>query len=301
MAEEIKTGTGAESVTPEGARPSPFEVKEIPKRRLGKTGIEVTVLGLGGEGLLRVPGREREARLLINTALDLGVSYFETASAYDGSESYYGGALKGRRQGVFLASKSHARDRSGATAHLHKTLESMKTDYLDLWSIHDVRSADDLSAIFAPGGAMEAFVEAKEKGLVRFIGVNGHHEPAIVRECLETFDFDVTEIPVNPAEPNYKCFMEEILPVAAPADVGIIGTKIFLRGRLSVPPRMLLSYALTQPIAAAVVNCDGVEQLKENVEAAMDLQMLKQKEVQWLTGFVSKYAMELMYYKKTSE
>jgi aryl-alcohol dehydrogenase-like predicted oxidoreductase len=298
MEEEAKTGAGTPPVTPKG---SPFENKTLPKRRLGKTGVEVTVLGLGGEGLLRVQGREREAARLINTALDLGITYFESASAYDGSESYYGGALKGRRAGVFLAGKSHARDRSGAAAHLVKTLDAMKTDYLDLWSIHDVRSADDLDAIFAPGGAMEAFVEAKEKGLVRFIGVNGYHEPSIVKGCMESFDFDVVEIPVNPAEANYKCFMEEILPVAAPADTGIIGTKIFLRGKLSVPPRMLLSYALTQPIAVAVVDCDGVEQLKENVEAAMDFQMLKHKEVQWLAGFVSQYAKELMYYKNISE
>ena len=294
MEEEIKAQTGIE---PEGVRSSPFEVTGIPKRRLGKTGVEVTVLGLGGEGLLRRPGRDREAAHLIKTALDLGISYFETASAYESSEGYYGAALNGRRAEVFVAGKSHARDRAGATAHLHKTLESMKTDYLDLWSIHDVRSADDLGAIFGPGGAMEAFVEAREKGLVRFIGVTGHYDPVIVKGCLENFDFDVTEIPVNPAEPDYKCFLEEVLPVAGPADVGIIGTKVMLGGRLSVPPRMLLSYALTQPIATAVVSYDSVEQLKENAEAALDIQMLKHKEVQWLTGFVSKYARELMYYK----
>ncbi len=297
MEEEIKAEAGTEPVEPEGTRSSPFKVTEIPKRRLGKTGAQVTVLGLGGEGLLRVPGREREASRLIKTALDLGINYFETASAYESSESYYGAAINERRGEVFIAGKSHARDRSGAMAHLHKTLKSMKTDYLDLWSIHDVRSSDDLGVIFGPGGAMEAFVEAREKGLVRFIGVEGHYDPTIVKGCLESFDFDVTEIPVNPAEPDYKCFLEEVLPVAGPADVGIIGAKILLRGRLSVPPRMLLSYALTQPITTAVVSCDNVDQLKENVEASMDLQLLKLKEVQWLTGFVSKYARELMYYK----
>ncbi len=297
MEEDINTETGTRAVEPEGKRTSPFKVNEIPKRRLGKTGAEVTVLGLGGEGLLRVPGRIKEAGHLIGTALDLGINYFETASAYESSESYYGAALNERRTGVFVAGKSHARDRSGASAHLQQTLKSMKTDYLDLWSIHDVRSADDIAEIFGPGGAMEAFVEAKEKGLVRFIGVSGHYDPVVVKQCLENFDFDVAEIPVNPAEPDYKCFLEEVLPVAGPADVGIIGTKVLLRGRLSVPPRMLLSYAITQPIATAVVSCDSVDQLKENVDAALDLQMLKLKEVQWLTGFVSKYARELMYYK----
>ncbi len=276
---------------------SPAVSRVIPRRRLGRTGVDVTVLGLGGEGLLRSVGREKEASRLINTAVDLGINYFESASAYEDSESYYGGALKGRRADVFLASKSHARDKAGALAHLHRTLANMKTDHLDLWSVHDLRSEDDLGAIFAPGGAMEAFIEAREKGLVRFIGVTGHHEPAIIKMCLETFDFDTVEIPVNPAEPSYKCFLEEVLPVAASKDVGIIGMKVFLSGRLNAPKRLLLSYALTQPIAAAVVGCDTVEQLEENVEAVLNFQMLKQKEVQRLNGFVAQYARELMYYK----
>jgi aryl-alcohol dehydrogenase-like predicted oxidoreductase len=282
---------------PTGPPVSPSVSRVIPRRRLGRTGVDVTVLGLGGGGLLRSVGREKEASRLINTAIDLGINYFESASAYADSESYYGAALKGRRADVFLVGKSRARDKAGALAHLHRTLADMKTDYLDLWCVHDLGSEDDRAAIFAPGGAMEAFVEAKEKGLVRFIGVTGNNEPAVVKRCLETFDFDTVGIPVNPAEPSYKCFLEEILPVAASKDVGIIGMKVFLGGRLNAPKRLLLSYALTQPIATAVVGCDTVEQLEENVEAALDLQLLKQKEVQRLNGFVAKYAKELMYYK----
>ena len=97
----------------------------IPKRILGKTGAEVTILGLGGEGVLRTFGHEQEAYGLINRAIDLGINYFESARAYSGSESYYGLALKERRGDIFLTSKSHARDKQGAFAHLHETLTNM--------------------------------------------------------------------------------------------------------------------------------------------------------------------------------
>lgn len=301
MENEPKTGFDMDKPPagggPTGPPVSPSVSRVIPRRRLGRTGVDVTVLGLGGGGLLRSIGREKEASLLINTALDLGINYFESASACAESESYYGAALKGRRADVFLAGKSHARDKAGALAHLHRTLANMKTDYLDLWCVHDLKTEDERAAIFAPGGAMEAFIEAREKGLVRFIGVTGHNEPAVVTRCLEAFDFDTVGIPVNPAEPSYKCFLEEVLPVASSKDVGIVGMKVFLGGRLHAPKRLLLSYALTQPIATAVIGCDTVEQLEENVEAALDLQLLKQKEVQRLAAFVSNYARELMYYK----
>ncbi len=270
---------------------------EIPKRRLGKTGLDVSILGLGGEGVLRTFGNEKTADELINTAIDAGVNYLESARAYAGSEQYYGAALKGRRDKVYLASKSHARDKAGALAHLHETLANMKTDYLDLWQIHDVRTDSDIEEIFGPGGAIEAFREAKESGKARFVGVTGHHDPAVIKRCLEIFEFDTVLIPVNPAEPEYKCFLEEVVQVAGAGDVGIVGMKVFLRGRLNAPKKLLFSYALSQPISTAVIGCDTVEQLKENIESAVSYTPLKYKEVQRLHQIVAPYARDLMYYK----
>ncbi len=130
---------------------------EIVKRSLGKTGVDVTIMGLGGEGVLRTVGHEKEAYALINRAIDLGISYFESARAYSGSESYYGGALSERRNDIFLTSKSHARDREGALTHLQETLKNMKTDHLDLWQVHDVRTLEDIETIFGPGGGNRGF------------------------------------------------------------------------------------------------------------------------------------------------
>ena len=124
----------------------------IPKRRLGKTNVEVTILGLGGEGVLRTYGHEQEAYEVINRAIDLGINYFDSAKAYAGCESYHGKALSERRKDIFLAGKSHARDRKGALAHLSDTLKTIKTDHLDLWHMHDMRTAADIDEVAARGG-----------------------------------------------------------------------------------------------------------------------------------------------------
>lgn len=275
---------------------------EIPKRRLGKTGIDVTILGLGGEGILRTFGYEKEAHAVINRALDLGVNYFESARAYSGSEAYYGGVLGERRKDIFLTSKSHARDRAGALAHLHETLANMKTDYLDLWQVHDVRTQEDVEEIFAPGGALEAFSEAREKGMVRFVGVTGHHDPFILRQCLEAFPFDTVLMPVNPAEHFYKSFPEVVLPEAQKQDLGIIAMKVYCRGLAanlsgqdSLEP--FYRFALTQPVCTAVIGCDDLAQVADNARYARAFEVLGEKETQDLLERVRPYARRLMYYK----
>jgi aryl-alcohol dehydrogenase-like predicted oxidoreductase len=273
------------------------------RRRLGKTGIDVTILGLGGEGVLRTFGHDKEAYALINRAIDLGISYFESARAYSGSESYYGSALSERRNDIFLTSKSHARDRKGALTHLHETLENMKTDHLDLWQVHDVRTAEDIETIFGPGGAIEAFVEAKEKGMTRFYGVTGHQDPAIIRQCVEKFDFDTALLPVNPAEPVYKSFIDEILPLANEREMGIIAMKVYFRGFAERIPgytgmEPFYRFALSHPVTTAVIGCDDLQQLEENLGFARSFRPMGDKEMQGLKDFVAPHARQLMYYKE---
>jgi predicted aldo/keto reductase-like oxidoreductase len=264
---------------------------DIPKRALGKTGVEVTILG-----------HEREAGDLIRRAVDLGINYFESARAYSGSESYYGRSLRERRKKIFLTSKSHARSKRGARLHLEETLRNMKTDHLDLWQVHDVRTEEEMEEIFGPQGALEAFVEARDKGLVRFIGVTGHHDPLITKRCLERFEFDTVLIPVNPAEPAYKSYLTEVIPPAKKKGMGIVGMKVYFRGFAGRLPwfktmEPFFRFALSQPIATAVVGCDDIEQLEENVKLAGSFAPMTGKESQELIANVSSYARELMYYK----
>jgi len=274
----------------------------IPKRRLGKTNVDVTILGLGGEGVLRTYGHEREAYEMINRAIDLGINYFDSAKAYAGCESYHGKALGERREDIFLAGKSHARDRKGALAHLSDTLNTIKTDHLDLWQMHDMRTAADSDAVAASGGALEAFREAKEKGLVRFIGVTGHENPLIIRRCIEIADFDTVLMPVNPAEPQYLSFINDVLPYAMQMDMGIIAMKVYFRGRVTQIPRVdsvepFYRFALSHPVTTAIIGCDTISQLGENVNYARSFVPLKEKEIDNLIDSVAPYARELMYYK----
>lgn len=274
----------------------------IPKRRLGKSGAEVTILGLGGEGVLRTYGYEEEAYRLINRAIDLGINYFESARAYSGSEAYYGSALGERRKDIFLTSKSHARDKAGAMDHLRETLSNMNTDHLDLWQVHDVRTEEDIAQIFGPGGAVEAFAEAKDKGLTRFIGVTGHQDPLILRRCIETFDFDTVLLPVNPAEPTYKSFIDEVVPLAMEKKIGIIGMKVYFRGFAKRLPGFegmapFFRFALSHPVSTAVIGCDNIRQLEENVSFAASFQPMSDQEMAGLIEHISPYAKKLMYYK----
>jgi len=203
---------------------------------------------------------------------------------------------------VFLTSKSHDRTKTGALGHLKQTLRHMQTDYLDLWQVHDVRTRTDIEEIFAPDGAIEAFIEAKKKGLVRFVGVTGHHHPAIIRACIERFPFDTVLMPVNPAEPAHQSFIAEALPAALERNMGIIGMKVYLRGLAAQIPgyrgmEPFLRFALSQPVSTVVIGCDDLRQLEENVRFASAFQPLTAGESEALARQVAPYARQLMYYK----
>jgi len=276
---------------------------EIPKRPLGQTGHQATLVGLGGEGVLRTYGSEKEAQAVIHAALDAGINYFESARAYSGSEAYLGQGLKGRRQQIFLTSKSHGRSYKEAMAHLSITLKNLQTDYLDLWQVHDLRTLAEAEAIAAPGGALQAFREAKEKGWARFIGVTGHEDPDILRRALKLYDFDTVLLPVNPAEPHYQSF----LPLAAEArakGLGVIGMKVLCRGfilQLAENPEVLVpelvAYALSQPVSLVVIGCDTPEQVRQLAAAARNFTPMTPEEQRTLEEAVAPVARRLMYYK----
>ena len=159
----------------------------IPHRSLGKTGCEVSQFGLGGEGVLRTHGRMAEAVAVIHRALDQGVTYCDTSPAYAGSIDYYGAALGERRNQVFLASKTHDRTRDGSLRLLDESLKRLRTNHLDLWQLHDLRTPSDLKMIFGRRGALEALVQARDEGRVRFLGVTGIMiRPSCSKRCASS-------------------------------------------------------------------------------------------------------------------
>jgi aryl-alcohol dehydrogenase-like predicted oxidoreductase len=276
----------------------------LPHGTFGHRGAPITRLGLGGEGILRTYGREREAQAVIEAALDAGITYLESARAYLGSESYYGSVLGSRRADVFLATKAHERTRAGARAMLETSLRALRTDVLDLWQLHDVRDRAELDEFEDPGGAYAAFVEAKERGDVRAIGVTGHHDPAVLREALERFRFDSVLLPINPAEGALAdAFEREVVPAARARDMAVIGMKVFARGMLldrsgvALSVASALGYALAADVDALVIGCDDAAQVAENARLATLTPPMVDAERCELEATLRPFARRLAYYR----
>ena len=168
---------------------------DIPTRVFGKTGERLTIIGQAG-GRFPMCGYE-DAKAITLRAYDLGINYFDNARIYWGgrSEEVYGEVLYPFRKHIFLTTKSPQRARQGAAADLDKSLQTLKTDYVDLWQIHQVSTMDEVEQIFAPGGAIEAFEAAKKAGKCRFIGFTGHHDPQVHLAMLKKYDKYDTILP----------------------------------------------------------------------------------------------------------
>ncbi len=279
--------------------------RPITRARFGKDGPEVTISGLGGEGVLRTFGREAEAQLVIREALAQGITYFDCARAYAGSEGYYGLVWRGSpelRAGVFQAGKSALRSKRGALSDLETTFENMGLDYLDLWQIHDVRTEDDIRAIEARGGALEAFIEARDAGRARYIGVTGHHDPSILAYAVREWPVDSVMMPVNPAEAVIGGFLTETLSDAKKRGIPVIGMKLFGMGRYlsesaGLTAQRLIRFALSQDITVAIVGCSTPGHVRALAEAGRDFTPMEREEQDELIEIFRPHAKRLAFYR----
>jgi len=274
-------------------------------RPFGTTGRSVTPFGLGGEGVLRTHGREQEADAVIRAAIDSGVSYYDSARAYDGSEDCYGriwSALPAIRASVFITSKSASRDAAGAWRDLQTTLETMKVDAIDLWQIHDLRTTAELEAITAKGGALESFLRAKEEGLVRHIGVTGHHDPEVLERAVRELPVESVLLPINPAEGVIGGFLDRVIPEARSRGVAVVGMKAFGQGVFlndGFSPSELLRYALAQGANTIIVGCSTPAEVEENVHIAQSPTMDEGEQLDLLDR-IRPRAQALAYYRGVS-
>lgn len=242
----------------------------------GRTDIRISPVGLGGEGVLRTFGRLTDARAVIREAVDLGITYFDSARVYADSEVYYGSIWKEEpslRRKIFQTSKSASRNREGARADLESSLQRLHTDYLDLWQIHDVRTTEDLAAISGPGGALEAFMAARDEGLVRHIGVTGHHDPAILTRAVAEWPVDAVLLPVNPVEGVLDGFLTQTLSAARRKGIAVIGMKVLGAGHyvqpgMHVTAEILIRYAMRFDITLPVVGCASPAEVQVVAETA---------------------------------
>jgi aryl-alcohol dehydrogenase-like predicted oxidoreductase len=277
----------------------------IPTVPFGQTGLSVTRVGLGGEGVLRTHMQTLQAREVIYGAIAEGISYFDSAQAYAGSEGYYGTVWTESPQArtrIFQASKSASRSRTGAVSDLENTLANMNTDYLDLWQIHDVRTEEEMEMIAGPGGALEAFLEARSSGKVRSIGVTGHHDPKVLTKAVEAWPVDSVMIPVNPVEAAVGGFLTSTLPAAKEKGIAVIGMKIlgasyYLHPTLGVSPHMLIRFALSHDITVGIVGCSNLEEVYSLAKAGRDFTGMSEEEMSELVQTFTPYARKLAFYR----
>ena len=261
---------------------------EIPRRKFGKTGEVVSVIGLGGHTFATAKTPEESIRI-VQEAVDNGVTFMDNAWEYhEGrSEELMGKALAGgRRDKVFLMTKlcTHGRDKKVAMQQLEDSLRRLQTDHLDLWQIHEVVYENDPERHFAPGGATEALLEAKQQGKVRFIGFTGHKDPAIHLKMLSyDFPFDSCQMPLSGFDANFRSFQKEVLPVLLRRGIAPIGMKS-LNGNADavkkgvIRPADAIRYAMSLPVATVVSGIDSLEILRENVKIARELTPMSRDE-----------------------
>ena len=263
----------------------------IPRRPLGKSGIEVSILGVGGFHLGAAEDQDT-ATQMVHAALDAGINFFDNAWEYhDGeSESRLGKALAGRRQEAVLMTKvcTHGRDKSVAMQMLEESLRRLQTDHLDVWQIHEVIYENDPQRIFRPNGAIEALAEAKKQGKVRLVGFTGHKLPSIHMRMLESnFPFDTVQMPLNPFDASYRSFEQTVLPEANRRGIAVLGMKslggsgeMVKKGGVKVADA--LRYAMSLPVATTISGMDSPEVLTQNLEVLSNFTPMSADEMQAL-------------------
>lgn len=247
----------------------------VPTRPFGSTGVNVSMLGLGGHHAAHSRDADVSVRL-IRKAIDMGVTFMDNAWEYhDGrSEEFMGKALRdGYRDKVFLMTKHHGRDKKTAMQHLEDSLKRLGTDVIDLWQFHEVVYDDDPEMIFAPGGGIEAAELAKKQGKVRFIGFTGHRDPMLHLKMLAYgYPWDAVQMPLNVFDPHYKSFLQNVVPILAQRKIGVIAMKTMASGFVLcadvTTPKDALDYIWSQPVSTIVSGMESEELLEANVAAA---------------------------------
>jgi predicted aldo/keto reductase-like oxidoreductase len=199
------------------------------KRSLGKTGEELTIVGFGGIAV-RDESPENSAKLVAQAVNERGINYFDVAPSYGNSEECLGPALEPYRKDVFLACKTGQRDAKRAERELHESLTKLRTDHFDLYQLHGVRKMQEVEQIMGPGGALETFVKAREKGLVRFLGFSAHSEEAAIA-LMDRFSFDTILFPFNWVCWNEGKFGPPVLAKAQEKGMGILALKTMAKRR----------------------------------------------------------------------
>ena len=279
----------------------------VPYRALGRTGERVSAIGLGGHHLGKKELPEAESIRIVRTALDNGINFLDNCWDYNAgqSEIRMGKALRdGYRQRAFLMTKIDGRDKKTAVRQIEESLQRLETDHIDLLQFHEIIRMDDPARIFAAGGAIEAALEAKKAGKIRYIGFTGHKNPAIHLKMLDTavshqFRFDTVQMPLNVMDAHYESFEKKVLPVLARTDIGVLGMKpmgaSFILESKTVTPLECLHYAMNLPTSVVITGCDSMRILDQALDAARSFRPMEKSEIEALLAKTAQAARQGKY------
>jgi predicted aldo/keto reductase-like oxidoreductase len=267
----------------------------IPYRTLGRSGEKVSIVGLGGYHIGH-PEDEQLSITIVRTALDNGINFLDNCWDYNGgqSEIRMGKALRdGYRQKAFLMTKIDGQTNKAATQQLDESLRRLQTDHVDLLQFHEVIRETDPARIMGAGGGMEAVLEAKKQGKVRYIGFTGHKSPDIHLKMLETafaqnFTFDAVQMPLNVMDAHFNSFEKKVLPVLVKHGIGVLGMKpmgdaIILRSKAASPVECL-HYAMSLPTSVVITGCESMNILQQALDAARSFKPMGKEEIAQLLG-----------------
>src|SRR5262245_44007209 len=277
--------------------------KPIPTRVLGKTGAKVSILALGCGSRLLSYEKEDDALVALNLALDLGITYLDTAYGYGSgkSEGWVGQVMKQRRNGVFLATKTNERAADEAQRILEGSMKRLQTSQVDLIHIHGLEGENDLAKVEAKDGVLNVLYKMRDQKVTRFIGITSHTDPAVLKTALERHDFDCTQMALNAAkagqakgisglgEHHPHSFESLALPIANRKKMGVIAMKVFAQEGLSgkAPVEKLIHYSMSLPVTAAVVGMPKIEYVQENIRIAKAFKPLPPGEMKQLSEELS--------------
>ncbi len=260
----------------------------IPQRALGKTGIKVSVIGLGGHHLGDTKSVE-VATQIMDEALAAGINFVDTCWEYQNgqSENWIGRALQGRREKVFLMTKvcTHGRTAKLAMEMLEQSLRRLGTDHLDLWQIHGVGFDNDPDQAYAKGGVLEALELAKKQGKTRLVGFTGHKEAEVhLRMITMGYPFDTVQMPLNPFDANFRSFEKLVLPEANRRGMAVLGMKSMCGTAWAIKQGLvtaqeLLRYAMSLPVALTISGMESLDILRQNLAVARGFQPMSEAEM----------------------
>lgn len=241
------------------------------QKPFGRTGWEFPILSFGAQRIVdEHQCTESEAIQIVNTAIDRGITYFDTAPSYSAGQSEYrlGLALQGRRDEVHIATKTHDRTRDGSWRLLEESLKRLQTDHVEEWRLHNVRTMEELDRIFAEDGAFKALLEAQEQGVVKKLSISGHTNPQVQVEALRRNAFDSALVALSALDHHIYSFAHEFLPLAAERGCAVIGMKAMALGKLVPWYEQALRYTFSLPTSTTIIGMESMEQLERNLAVA---------------------------------